>query len=380
MADDTYTIVFAGKVLPGHEVADVKVALGTQFKLSADQVNKLFSGRRSVLKKGLDAAGSARFESALNNIGAAVLVEIGDASPSPAPAATGGSRPPPPPPPPPPPAGSPGAPTPAPPPLEMKVADPDPYRPPSATLSDVAEGDDELHEPRLVSIGRGMGWISDGWGYFKDTPGQWIGIWIVMFLSLMVPGIIPGLGALITIFLTPVLMAGVMLGAEKQRRGGALEVGDLFSGFKQRLGPLFGIGAVYLGGTIVTTLMMAGAAFATVGGTMMTSMPDFNSPGDEAVILMIIVIVLLVFAMTIPLMMLIWFAPALVVLHDMPLGRALKMSFMGCLKNILPFLLYGILALIFVFVATIPALLGWLVFGPVILASVYASYRDIYVD
>jgi uncharacterized membrane protein len=50
------------------------------------------------------------------------------------------------------------------------------------------------------------------------------------------------------------------------------------------------------------------------------------------------------------------------------------------LKNILPFLVYGILYLIFAFVASIPLLLGWLVLGPVLIASVYFSYTDIYLS
>ena len=50
----------------------------------------------------------------------------------------------------------------------------------------------------------------------------------------------------------------------------------------------------------------------------------------------------------------------------------------GCLKNFVPFLLYGVVLLVLCFVAAIPLGLGFLVLGPVAIASIYAGYRDIF--
>jgi uncharacterized membrane protein len=68
----------------------------------------------------------------------------------------------------------------------------------------------------------------------------------------------------------------------------------------------------------------------------------------------------------------------LIVLHRKPLVEAIQMSFVGCLRNILPFLLYGIIGMVAAVVATLPIFLGWLVFGPLIYISVYTSYREIF--
>jgi uncharacterized membrane protein len=87
---------------------------------------------------------------------------------------------------------------------------------------------------------------------------------------------------------------------------------------------------------------------------------------------------LVALAITLPFYMLLWFAPPLIVLGDLDVGTALKRSFMGCLKNILPFLVWSVVMLLFIIVATIPVFLGWLLLGPVILVSVYTGYRDIY--
>ena len=87
---------------------------------------------------------------------------------------------------------------------------------------------------------------------------------------------------------------------------------------------------------------------------------------------------LIFLALLVPLLMAIWFAPPLVVFHDLGAIAAMKASFMGCLRNMLPFLLYGIVLFIASIVASIPAMLGWLVLGPIIAVSIYTGYKDIY--
>jgi uncharacterized membrane protein len=78
--------------------------------------------------------------------------------------------------------------------------------------------------------------------------------------------------------------------------------------------------------------------------------------------------------------MALWFAPALVVLRGLAPMAAVRESFLGCLKNMVPFLIYGIVLLVPSIFATIPFLLGWLVLLPVVIASIYVAYRDIYGD
>jgi uncharacterized membrane protein len=56
----------------------------------------------------------------------------------------------------------------------------------------------------------------------------------------------------------------------------------------------------------------------------------------------------------------------------------MKASFTGCLRNIVPFLVYGVIGFVLMVLASVPVLLGWLVLGPVMVASIYTAYRDIY--
>jgi len=66
------------------------------------------------------------------------------------------------------------------------------------------------------------------------------------------------------------------------------------------------------------------------------------------------------------------------VFHDLGAVEAMKQSFTGCLRNIVPFLVYGIIGFLLAIVASIPLGLGWLVLAPVLAASIYTGYRNIY--
>ena len=58
--------------------------------------------------------------------------------------------------------------------------------------------------------------------------------------------------------------------------------------------------------------------------------------------------------------------------------EALKASFAACLRNIMPFLVYGALGLVAAIVASIPAGLGWLVLLPVVMLTLHTTYRDVF--
>ena len=150
---------------------------------------------------------------------------------------------------------------------------------------------------------------------------------------------------------------------------------DAFAGFRHRFGTLAAVGAAYLVGMIAIVFL----ASIVSGVGMFSVLRGATTPEQLATFgLTLALAVLIVLGLMVPLLMAIWFAPALVVFHDLGAGAAMKASFLGCLKNMLPFLLYGILLTIASVIASIPLLLGWLVLGPVLVASIYTSYRDIY--
>jgi uncharacterized membrane protein len=101
-------------------------------------------------------------------------------------------------------------------------------------------------------------------------------------------------------------------------------------------------------------------------------------PDPMALLAIVLCLVILSLTVSIPLVMTLWFAPALVVLHDVSAVRAMVLSFRGCLANLMPFLLYGLAVIGLAIVATIPFGLGWLVLAPVLVTSTYTACQEIF--
>ena len=253
-----------------------------------------------------------------------------------------------------------------------------PYATPKAAVADepVAQGE-YIPGGRTVPASNGWTWIADAWTLFKASPGLWIGMILVFVVLFIVMAVVPFVGAIAQNLLMPVFMGGIVLGCRAIDDGSGLEFNHLFAGFKTKFGTLIAVGALYLAGFVailLVVMMLTGASvFALyMGGG---AQPDIAQSGAALGLLLAILIVL---ALSIPLVAAVWFAAPLVVFHDLGAVEAMKASFKGCLRNIVPFLVYGIVGLVLAVVATIPLGLGWLVLGPVLAASVYTSYRDIY--
>ena len=84
--------------------------------------------------------------------------------------------------------------------------------------------------------------------------------------------------------------------------------------------------------------------------------------------------------LSVPVIMATWFSPALVFLHDMQPLPAMHASMAAGAKNWLAMIIFGIFLVVALFFATLPLGLGLLLLLPVFSASVYASYRDIFVE
>jgi hypothetical protein len=227
---------------------------------------------------------------------------------------------------------------------------------------------------RAVGAGQGWTWIADGFALFKKAPGIWIAQVLILFVILVVLAFIPLLGAVATFLVMPVFVGGLLLGCRTLQGGGELEVVQLFAGFKEKTGNLIVIGALAIGGWIIVMLPVV----AIVGAGAVLGAMRGDAAGAAALGGSVVLAWLVALALSVPIYMALWFAPALVVLREMPPLEAIKASFLGCLKNILPFLVYSIVVMVLGIVAAVPLGLGWLVLGPTLIASVYVSYRDIY--
>ena len=227
---------------------------------------------------------------------------------------------------------------------------------------------------RTVGGGRGWDWIVEGFGLFRKQPGIWILVTVALLVLSILISLIPVLGSLANALLFPIFGAGLMLGCRAQDGGGTLELAHLFAGFKQRTGDLVMIGAFNLLGWVIIGFLV----FSVIGGGVFMAVIRGGMPGAHISLMSLLIALLLVLGLSVPLYMAAWFAPALIVLNELSPVAALKASFNACLKNWIPFLTYGVVLLVFGILAAIPAGLGYLVLIPVLIASVYTSYRDIF--
>jgi len=228
---------------------------------------------------------------------------------------------------------------------------------------------------RVVPMGNGWNWIASAWPIFSRAAGVWIGMVVALLLIIIVAHLIPFIGAIAIQILWPVFVGGLMIASRTIDGGGQARFSQLFAGFQQRTGTLVTLGVVWLVVSFLIVAIVVGITGVSVFALMGASPEQVFAAAATALLA-----ALLILALMLPLVMATWFAPALIVFQGMGVAAAMKASFIGSLKNVLPFLLYGIIAMVAGVIASLPVGLGWLVLGPVLTASVYTSYRDIYFE
>ena len=227
---------------------------------------------------------------------------------------------------------------------------------------------------RDVKASHGWLWIKQGFKLFRISPLLWImliGAWLL--ISMLIANI-PLLGSLISGLLYPVFFAGFMVGCRALEAGEQLELAHLFAGFKKNMAPLITVGGINLVGQVGLYALMSMAG--------LQDMPVNAEPADAVAMLQImqhnVPILLLGLALSAPLMMALWFTPALLIFHDMKALDAVRWSFYACISNIMPFTVYGLITFLLAIAAAIPLGLGLLVLIPVLVATTYTGYRDIF--
>ncbi len=228
---------------------------------------------------------------------------------------------------------------------------------------------------RTVPAGNAVEWLNQGWALFIVNPGLWVALTVVFLVVLVGLNVVPLIGSLAANLLIPLFSAGMLLSCQKAASGETLDISDLFAGFKQNTGNLVMLGVIYM----VAMLIIFVIVFVLVGGGMAGGAMMGRAAGFGLAFGGMLLAMLVSLALMVPLLMAVWFAPALVFFNNMPPQDALKASFNASLKNTLPLLVYGVIVLALSFFAALPVFLGFLVLIPVLFGSMYVSYRDIFV-
>jgi len=229
--------------------------------------------------------------------------------------------------------------------------------------------------------GDGTAWIGAGWRLFTRAALMWVVAMLVLLVIVILANLIPIVGPVVMHLLNPVFMAGLVVACASLERGGEFELEHLFAGFKRNFTGLLVVGIVVFAVEVVLLLLFVGIAGVGLFSGIITA-----TSGEEAEAILLASLMplllgsLVTLALMMPLLMAYWFAPALVVMHGMAPLTAMRESFMGCLRNIVPSLVYGVVMLVLLIVALIPLGLGLLVWVPLFFTSSYAAYRAIFTE
>ena len=246
--------------------------------------------------------------------------------------------------------------------------------------------------PRTASMGRGWSWIKEGYSdYFRRSWAAWIGAILLGMVAFVVLSLIPFVNYLFQLLTPFIWYAGLALGCRAQAQAQPFRVSHLWAGFGKRVGSLVLLSLGYN----VAFIAIVALAVALIYPEIFTLETDaLLGPSPQLSARQALLAVLVALALTLPIVMATFFAPHLIVLNDQSLLSSVRLSFIGCARNVLPFLVWGIgiLALFTLFMLVITAVslgsplavfgfpLALLLLLPVMTASIYIAYEDIFLQ
>lgn len=247
---------------------------------------------------------------------------------------------------------------------------------------------------RIVPAVQGARWLATGWRLFRSAPFGWLAATFAYWLVMSLLSVLPLAGGAAAVVLVPVFTVGFMSLARALEHGGAFDLRLLFDGFRHHARRQLLLGIVYLA-AFAAVLAVSSAAD---GGMLARWVLGGRRPAPEALDAPAMLgAALLAMAAYLPVMLAFWFAPPLAAWHSLGAGKALFFSFAACVMNWRALLAYGVLAalvtlalpLLMLDVLVLAAggalelatpLLAALivVLLPILFASFYASYRDVF--
>jgi uncharacterized membrane protein len=233
-------------------------------------------------------------------------------------------------------------------------------------------------EPRARPASDGWRWIREAFSLVGAKPGFWIGSAVLVVVAFLVLGILPFVGQLATLLLGPFVVAGYAHAARRQARGEGPALDDLLIGFRRNPGALVAVALMYLVGVVIVVAVVFGILFATIGAAAFAGGGEIDPAVLSEAWMSFAIAWLIGLALLIPLLMAYWFAPQRIVFDDLDAITAMKTSFFGCLRNIVPFIVYGLVLIPIFIIAALPLLLGLLVVVPMLFATYYTAWRAVF--
>lgn len=241
----------------------------------------------------------------------------------------------------------------------------------------------------------GWRWLTGGFAIFRRNPPLLTLLVISYWFTVLLLNVVPVLGAVLASLAIPGLSVGLMQACRDLERGETVGLPTLFGSLRQNPRTLAALGALYL----AATLGILGLSALVDGGEFLRILLTTRQADQEAVASgRLVWPALVVMLLLTPLLMAYWYAPVLAAWHRLPVFKSLFFSFVTCWLNWRAFCVYG-LALVLVGAVVPGMILGLLllmfpaaqnflaalltvplalVVAPIIFASFYVSYRDVF--
>lgn len=244
-------------------------------------------------------------------------------------------------------------------------------------------------QARRLPARHGALWLMAGFGLFRANPPLLTMVTMAYLLVVVVISLLPYAGSFILPVAMPALTLMVANSCRAIEKGGWRPVGHFAEGLREHRAALLLLGGLQLLGS----LAMRGIATLFGIGTD-------NIAGGKLDPEQLLGILLPLAAMGLPLLLAFWFAPMLTGWNGVSPLKSVFFSFVAAMRNWRAFLAYAVTIalagivlpeLLIVFsgavsasfadgVATMLRMLFIFILSPVLMASVYLSYRDIFVN
>lgn len=241
----------------------------------------------------------------------------------------------------------------------------------------------------VVSFSRGAGWLRQGWRLYRVAPVTWLSMMLGYWLVILGTSVLQYVQAVVVV-LVPAISVGFMAVGRRCAAGEPPSLADLFSGFRAGFQRQLVLGVVHLALMMLVLLLARAIDDGVLESWIRTRDPELTSQ-----VLSVLAVMLVAYAQVV---LLFWFAPALVAWHDIGVAKALFFSYFSCLLNWRAFAGYGMAmaAVLFLvpvlFMSALTMMFPGLKQGqvmaavatfllavmPLVYASFYASYRDVF--
>lgn len=215
---------------------------------------------------------------------------------------------------------------------------------------------------RRAPAAAGLRWLQQAWVLFKQQPGLWIQLVLIIHFSTLLGAIHPLLGVLIAL-LNPFLTAGLYRCIVASQKGATVSLTQFWQPLKEPA-----CRAVFL------RLAAANMLFSIPLTLLAQELYQQVQTGSVNFLLLLVFVV----GMTLVLML---FAYAIAIAYFLKETRLLPIfqaSFMACWRNVQPLSLYGAVAVLLISTGIPSLFISWIIVLPLLSISFFLSFTEFF--